>query len=52
MTKDGQSNPEMRDEYDFSNGVPGKYARRFTEGSNVVVLDPVWCKKSIDGKRV
>src|SRR5437868_6694184 len=30
----------MRDEYDFSGGVRGKYARRFAEGSNVVVLDP------------
>ena len=31
---------EMRDEYDFSNGVRGKYAERFKRGSNVVVLDP------------
>lgn len=30
----------MRDEYDFGGGVRGKYAARFTEGSNVVVLDP------------
>ena len=32
--------PEMRDEYDFSEGVRGKYASRFAEGSNVIVLDP------------
>ncbi len=31
---------EMRVEYDFSEGVRGKYAKRFAEGSNVVVLDP------------
>ncbi|MCG6868497.1 MAG: hypothetical protein LJE91_07145 [Gammaproteobacteria bacterium] len=31
---------EMRAEYDFSGGVRGKYARRYAEGSNVVVLDP------------
>jgi len=31
---------EMRAEYDFSKGVRGKYAKRFAEGSNVVVLDP------------
>ena len=31
---------EMREEYDFSAGVRGKYAKRFEEGSNVVVLDP------------
>ena len=30
----------MRDEYDFSAGVRGKYAARFARGSNVVVLDP------------
>ena len=32
--------PDMLDEYDFSNGVRGKYAGRFAKGSNVVVLDP------------
>ncbi|MBI4728505.1 MAG: hypothetical protein HY775_03270 [Acidobacteria bacterium] len=31
---------EMREEYDFSAGVRGKYAQRFDAGSNVVVLDP------------
>jgi hypothetical protein len=30
----------MREEYDFSGAVRGKYAQRFREGSNVVVLDP------------
>ncbi len=31
---------DMREEYDFSGGVRGKYAQRYAEGSNVVVLDP------------
>lgn len=31
---------EMRAEYDFRGGVRGKYAQRYAEGSNVVVLDP------------
>jgi hypothetical protein len=31
---------EMRDHYDFSGGVRGKYAARFAEGSNVIVLAP------------
>ena len=31
---------DILDEYDFSNGVRGKYAGRFAKGSNVVVLDP------------
>ncbi len=29
----------MRDNYDFSNGERGKYADRYTEGTNVVFLD-------------
>ena len=29
----------MRDEYDFSEGTRGKYARRVEQGSNIVVLD-------------
>ena len=35
-----ERDPEMLEEYDFSNGVRGKYADRFTQGRNVVVLDP------------
>ena len=30
----------MRAEYDFSTGVRGKYAQRFREGTNIVVLAP------------
>jgi hypothetical protein len=30
----------MLEEYDFSKGVRGKYARRFAAGTNVVVIDP------------
>jgi hypothetical protein len=32
--------PEMLDEYDFSKGVRGKYAKRYVEAANAVVLDP------------
>jgi len=31
---------EIRAEYDFSRGVRGKYARRYAQGTNVVVLEP------------
>ncbi len=31
---------EMLPEYDFSQGVRGKYYARYRESSNVVVLDP------------
>jgi len=30
----------MRDHYDFSKGVKGKYADRYKEGTNVVLIDP------------
>jgi len=31
--------PAMLEEYDFSKGVQGKYADRFREGTNLVLLD-------------
>lgn len=34
------NDPDMLEEYDFSKGVRGKYAKRYTEGTNVVVIDP------------
>jgi hypothetical protein len=32
--------PDLLDEYDFSKGVRGKYAKRYAEGTNVIVLAP------------
>jgi hypothetical protein len=40
MKKAEGQDSEMREEYDFSDGVRGKYSAGFAEGSNVVVLDP------------
>lgn len=31
---------DMLPEYDFSQGVRGKYANRYAGGSNIVVLSP------------
>jgi hypothetical protein len=36
----GKRDPAIPDEYDFSKGVRGKYAKRYAEGTNVVVLAP------------
>ena len=36
---DKAAETQMRDEYDFSRGVRGKYARRYGQGANVVVLE-------------
>ncbi|MBI5141853.1 MAG: hypothetical protein HZA20_06635 [Nitrospirae bacterium] len=38
--KKTRNDPDMLDEYDFSGGVTGKYAKRYAEGANVVVIDP------------
>lgn len=35
-----RNDPDMLVEYDFSRGVRGKYAKRYAEGTNVVVIDP------------
>ena len=43
MKKDPEDT--LRDHYDFSGGVRGKYAARYAEGSNVVVLDPDVAKR-------
>lgn len=34
------NDPDMLEEYDFSKGIRGKYASRYAEGSNVVVIEP------------
>ncbi len=38
--KKASDHEKMLEEYDFSKGVRGKYAKRYHQGSNVVVLDP------------
>ena len=35
-----QKDPDMLEEYDFSKGVQGKYSKRYSEGTNVVVIEP------------
>ncbi len=38
--KNRRNEPDMSEEYDFTEGVRGKYATRYAEGTNVVVVDP------------
>ena len=40
MKKETRRDDEMRAHYDFTGGIRGKYARRYAEGTNAVVLDP------------
>jgi hypothetical protein len=32
--------PDLLEEYDFSQGVQGKYAKRYAAGTNVVIIEP------------
>jgi len=34
------NDPDMLEEYDFSKGIRGKYAKRYSKGTNVVIIDP------------
>jgi len=42
----------MRNEYDFSKAVKGKYSERFKEGANLIVLEPEVAKAFPDSKSV
>ncbi len=44
--------PDMRAEYDFSRGIRGKYARRYAQGANLVVLAPDVAKVFPDSESV
>ena len=35
-----RKDPNMLEEYDFSSGIQGKYSKRYSEGTNVVVIEP------------
>jgi hypothetical protein len=35
-----KSDPDMLEEYNFTGGVRGKYAKRYKEGNDVVIIDP------------
>ena len=43
---------DMRDEYDFSKGIRGKYAERYNKGTNVIVIDPDVAEYFSDSKAI
>ncbi len=47
-----KGDPDMLAEYDFSQGVRGKYAERYARGTNVVVLSPDVAEFFPDSKAV
>ena len=40
MKKSKSDGPALRNEYDFTTGARGKYARRYAQGTNIVMLEP------------
>lgn len=40
MKKTAKRDSSMLEEYDFSKGERGKHAKRYAEGTNVIVLAP------------
>ena len=52
MNKDPEKEPATRGEYDFSEGVRGKYADRYAQGTNIVLLDPDLCDVFSDSRSV
>ena len=47
-----KKNDDMREEYDFSQGERGRYAKRFVKDSVVVVIDPDVAEVFPDAKSV
>jgi hypothetical protein len=47
-----KNDADMLEEYDFSNGVRGKYAAKYAEGTNVVIIDPDVAKYFSDPESV
>lgn len=43
---------EMLDEYDFTGGIRGKYAKAYAEGVNIVKIDKDVSEKFPDSKSV
>jgi hypothetical protein len=51
-SKEGSGRDSMRSEYDFRGGVRGKYAARYREGTNIVLLEPDVAKVFPNAKAV
>lgn len=40
MKKKSRKSEEQSNDYNFSQAMRGKYARRYSQGTNVVILEP------------
>jgi hypothetical protein len=48
----GRTDDEILPEYDFSQGIRGKYAKRYAEGTNLILLEPDLAAEFPDSKSV
>ena len=51
-TRRRNNDVDMQEEYDFSHGVRGKYAKEYAKGTNIAVLDPEVAKVFHDSRSV
>ena len=51
-TTKSKSDPDMLEEYDFSRGIRGKYAKKYSQGTNLVLLEPDVAKVFRDSEAV
>lgn len=47
-----QKDADMLEEYNFTKGVQGKYAKKYAKGTNVVVIEPDVAKYFPDNESV
>jgi hypothetical protein len=52
MSEKQNDKDEMLEEYDFSNGVRGKYVNRLLKNPNIVILEPDVAKVFTDSESV
>ncbi len=46
-----QKDPDILEEYDFSKGIRGKYAKRYAEGTNARTSGTSYYAKLLTGKK-
>lgn len=52
MNSPENPDPDMLGEYDFAHGRRGRYAQRYAEGTNVILLDPDVVTEFRDSRQV
>ncbi len=50
--KKADKTEDMRAEYDFSQAIRGKYAKKYEKGTNIILLDPDLAESFTDSKAV